>query len=198
MVDDKQAQLARLLSVNRLPKKTQPGIFNVPEPRATMESASRFGPTFKVFNPAKEMAEKATEPTYGTMEGLNMAMSIFDEADSKIPAQETPQQAVVTGVKRGFGSTELGRLVGMNEEDARSYNKIRDTFGTLLARAFGERGVVTNQDVARVMSAFPKNNDTIEGRRQQREFVENFLKQRIERYNKLVSLMGGRRLANGQ
>ena len=53
----------------------------------------------------------------------------------------------------------VGAATGANE-DARVYRDMKESFLATLARAKGERGVLTDQDVKRVEKALPSFGDT--------------------------------------
>lgn len=194
-ISDRAERFRRLRGTSNVVSEDQNRNININIPRssAAVSKINKYGPTAEVFNPAQAIAEKSVEPTFNTIEGLAMAMKLFNTADRLIPAKDDPSEAVLAGVGRNFGTTDIGRLIGMGNEDALAFKRFRQAFGTLLARAFGERGVVTNQDVSRVLSAFPQFNDSTQVRNESRQFIKNFLLDKIKRFNNIsrIARQGG-------
>ena len=73
-----------------------------------------------------------------------------------------------------FGNVQ--GMVGKNSK-AESYNKIRDSLTTALARAFGETGVLTDQDRAVYKQALPRLEDTPEEAAIKIQYLEDMLAQ---------------------
>lgn len=154
---------------------------------------------FELFDPQLQSAEKMSESALDSKRALDIFDALFEAGDVLIPAQDNPQQAEIKGIKRTFGRTRLSRLLGFSESDessnALTFSDVREAFGTLIARGLGERGVVTNRDVARVVKLLPKENDTFKERRNRRAIVNSVLKKNIDRYNKIVEALRKRRLS---
>ena len=129
------------------------------------------------------------------MKALN---TIFEKAEQDIPAMPKQKQAFKKGVSRGLGRLSVmgqvpAQMFGRADEGAMSYHQIREAFGTQIARGLGERGVVTNQDVERIMRALPKDNDTVNVRARNKEYINTILRNRIEQYNKIYETLRSRR-----
>lgn len=73
-----------------------------------------------------------------------------------------------------------GKLGGNSKAD--SYNKIRDSLTTALARAFGETGVLTDQDREVYKQALPRLEDTPEEAQIKLQYLEDMLAQSSQAY----------------
>ena len=199
MDQDRLARLAGMLSKQTGKKQIYPEPKDIeinvdlPEAKPIMKSFNRLGPQYEVVDPVHKMVEESTKPTMEAMSGLGSIEQLFTKADELIPSQESPAQATLTGYGRKFGASDLGRLTGFPDENARSWNAIKDTFLGDLARSLSqERGVLTNQDIKRIANSIPTLDDSNITRTQKREFINQFIKAKIDRYNRLASMLGKR------
>jgi hypothetical protein len=161
-------------------------------PRKTTSGFNKYGVEESgVFSPAAEMAKSAAPEVGSAVFGLNIINNLFDEADKMIPASKTPREGTVSGAKRWVARTPVGRLANMEDsEPARSYDSVKEGFGTMLARSLGEKGVVTNRDVSRILKMAPREDDTATERMNKKKFITKMIKDRISQYNEIVNYMG--------
>jgi len=94
------------------------------------------------------------------------AKSSFAAADSMLDTIEEAAKKVVTakgwtGVPSQYVGATLGAITRANP-DAAVYLATRDAFASMLTRAAGEKGVLTTQDVQRIINALPSTGDTVE------------------------------------
>lgn len=167
--------------------------FSVPPVTPIMKGFNRMGPQYEVFDPVQKMVEESAKPTMEAMGGLATVRSLFQAADEKIPAKADPTEASLAGISRHFGRTTPSRFLGMSDEPARAFEATRQTFLGELARSLSqERGVLTNQDIKRVEASLPTEDDSAYTRQEKLKFIEGLIQSRIERYNRMASLMGKR------
>lgn len=167
--------------------------FDVPPITPVMKSFNRLGPQYEVFDPVQKMVEEGAKPTMEAMGGLSTVRSLFQAADEKIPARQDPSEAAMSGFGRAFGRTTPARFLGMADEPARAFEATRQTFLGELARSLSqERGVLTNQDIKRVESSLPTEDDSIYTRSEKLKFIESLIREKIERYNRISRLLGKR------
>lgn len=145
-----------------------------------------------IFNPAQEMAKQAAPQVESAVFGKQIVDSLFENADRMIPAADTPRNAEISGAKRWASRTKVGRMFNIpGTEDATSFDSVKEGFGTLLARAFGEKGVVTNRDVSRILKMMPREDDTVKERENKKKFISEIIGKRVKQWNDLNSFMGG-------
>lgn len=167
--------------------------FDVPASRPVMQGFNRQGPTYQIFDPVQKMAEDSAKPTMEAMGGLSTVRQLFQAADEKIPAQAEPLDAAMSGIGRKFGRTTPARFLGMSDEPARAFEATRQTFLGELARSLSqERGVLTNQDIKRVEASLPSEDDSVYTRTEKMKFIEGLIQEKIDRYNRIASLLGKR------
>lgn len=174
---------------------------NTEVPSQLIAVPTKFAPTtgtsVDFVSPQRMMLEKQTEDTMNTMNAVDLIQGVFEFADRTIPAKGSGREAVVAGIGRVAGRTNVARLMGLGNEPARDFELTKQAFGTLIARGLGEKGVVTNRDVFRVLKSLPREDDTIEGRTRRKEFILQLLNNRINRYNQTVQALkasvGGKR-----
>lgn len=80
----------------------------------------------------------------------------------------------------GLFGTVQGKLGANSQADA--YNKIRDSLTTALARAFGETGVLTDQDREVYKQALPRLEDTPEEAQIKLQYLEDMLAESSQSY----------------
>lgn len=105
--------------------------------------------------------KKAAKQAETALQGLNQLRSLYSSAgggQNRLP---------------GILSNVEG-LLGTNSK-AESYNKIRDSLTTSLARAFGETGVLTDQDREVYKQALPRLQDTPEEAAIKLQYLEDML-----------------------
>ena len=116
----------------------------------------------------RQLLKKAADQKLQLEQGIALFNKIFDEAETDIPVIERPED-VTRGMLPG---QRLGRLVG---RELGLREKQRGTLNSLRARAtpslksLGEVGVLTNQDIDRILKGgFPADDDTAVSRTQKR------------------------------
>lgn len=105
--------------------------------------------------------KKAQQQSKTALQGLTQLKSLFSEAGGG--------QNRLPGI---FGNIQ-GRLGSNSKAD--SYNKIRNSLTTTLARAFGETGVLTDQDREVYLQALPRLEDTPEEAQIKIQYLEDML-----------------------
>jgi hypothetical protein len=97
---------------------------------------------------------------------LKEANATFSSADALLSTVEQYANKIVTatspaGIPSQFLSTKLGSLLKTNP-DAVLFDSSISAFSSLLTRAAGEKGVLTDQDVARIINGLPTRTDTVQ------------------------------------
>ena len=97
---------------------------------------------------------------------LKEANATFSSADALLSTVEQYANKIVTatspsGIPGQFISTKLGSLFKTNP-DAVLFDSSISAFSSLLTRAAGEKGVLTDKDVARIINGLPTRTDTVE------------------------------------
>lgn len=123
-----------------------------------------------------------------TIDQINRSLGIIDQLTSSLSGLELAEG--------GFERFTLGPMLELGamfqtNEDATIFKSRRDSVLATLARATGERGVLTDQDVARAEKALPKLTDTRDvADRKLAEFkslMEEFQRRAIQTYTGAVS-----------
>ena len=111
----------------------------------------------------------------------NMVDSLWNEANTLLPAQESGREAVFKGAERGFKGTAMGRLIVPSEEgeNVRAFTEARKALATPLIRSLGEKGMLTNQDVQRALNLMPTSSDTIKQRDTKKGILSRFLQSKV-------------------
>lgn len=161
-------------------------------PRLSISGFNKYGqPENKIVNPTEVMLNEYSKSMPDIMSGLGMIEELFGSADKLIPTTDTPRQALGKRISRNVAASPVGELLNMQESDpTKLWKETSGGFGTLLARAFGEKGVVTNRDVSRILKMIPDVGETSWRRGEKKEFIKNMIKRRVGVYNKLVDLIG--------
>ena len=105
--------------------------------------------------------KKAQKQAQTALQGLTQLKQLFSSAgggQNRLP---------------GILGNVQGKLGGNSKAD--SYNKIRDSLTTSLARAFGETGVLTDQDREVYKQALPRLEDTAEEAQIKLQYLEDML-----------------------
>jgi hypothetical protein len=97
---------------------------------------------------------------------LKEASAIFKTADTLVNTLEKNGKAVFTaqsalGLPVQYASIKLGSLL-RTDPNAQIFEQTRSAFLAQLAKAAGEKGVLTDPDIERIRSATPNATDTIE------------------------------------
>lgn len=97
---------------------------------------------------------------------LKEANATFSSADALLSTVEQYANKIVTatspaGIPGQYVSTKLGSLFKTNP-DAVLFDSSISAFSSLLTRAAGEKGVLTDKDVARIINGLPTRTDTVE------------------------------------
>lgn len=161
-------------------------------PRLQQTGFNKYGQAeSSVFNPASEMIKESSKSIPDAMAGINMINELFSTSENLIPASDTPRQALGNRIVRGVAASPIGELANMEESNpSKLWDSVSSGFGTMLARAFGEKGVVTNRDVTRILKMIPSKGETKEVREGKKKFIMNMIKRRVDVHNKLVRLIG--------
>lgn len=166
-----------------------------PAQTATVQkSLSRQGPVFEVVNPSAMELEKTAEGVANARDMLDVLDTIRETADKLIPAPDTVKlgpiesgfMGDVVGLQRTLGNMPLIRT---EDTGVRSWEQYKSSIGSIMARGFGEKGVLTNADIDRVLQWLPKPNDTNQLRQTNFENIRKFVSAKIKSANKrLISL----------
>mgnify|MGYP001583984775 CR=1 FL=1 len=140
----------------------------------------------------RQLLKKAADQKLQLEQGIALFNKIFDEAETDIPVIERPAD-VTRGMLPG---QRLGRLVG---KELGLREKQRGTLSSLRARAtpslksLGEVGVLTNQDIDRILKGgFPADDDTTVSRTQKRIGLVTDLQMKLEAVNAELGQAGTR------
>lgn len=155
---------------------------------------SRQGPTFEMVNPTAMEIEKTVEGVANARDMLDTLDTIQETANKLIPAPDTVKlgpfesgfMGDVVGLQRTLGNMPLVRT---EEKGVRAWEQYKASIGSIMARGFGERGVLTNVDIERVLKWLPKPDDTNQLRATNKENIRKFVAAKIKSANKrLISL----------
>ena len=140
----------------------------------------------------RQLLKKAADQKLQLEQGIALFNKIFDEAETDIPVIERPED-LSKGMLPG---QRLGRLVG---RELGLREKQRGTLSSLQARAtpslksLGEVGVLTNQDIDRILKGgFPADDDTAISRQQKREGLVTDLQMKLNAVNAALGQVGTR------
>ena len=140
----------------------------------------------------RQLLKKAADQKLQLEQGIALFNKIFDEAEADIPVIERPAD-ISRGMLPGqrLGRT-IGRELGLRE-------KQRGTISSLRARAtpslksLGEVGVLTNQDIDRILKGgFPADDDTSVSRNQKRTGLVTDLQMKLNAVNEALGQAGTR------
>ena len=136
----------------------------------------------------RQLLKKAADQKLQLEQGIALFNKIFDEAESDIPVIEKPA-GTLPAQRVGRWA---GRELGLRE-------KQRGTLSSLRARAtpslksLGEVGVLTNQDIDRILKGgFPSDDDTDVSRSQKRIGLVTDLQMKLEKVNEALGQTGTR------
>lgn len=90
-----------------------------------------------------------------TFNATDSLLSTIQDLSKKLITAEGP-----TGIPLQYTKTTLGSIFKTNP-DAVVFDSSVNAFSSLLTRAAGEKGTLTDQDVARIINALPTKTDTI-------------------------------------
>ena len=140
----------------------------------------------------RQLLKKAADQKLQLEQGIALFTKIFDEAETDIPVIERPadlSRGMLPGQRLG---RVIGRELGLRE-------KQRGTLSSLRARAtpslksLGEVGVLTNQDIDRILTGgFPADDDTAISRQQKREGLVTDLQMKLNTVNAALGDVGTR------
>lgn len=105
--------------------------------------------------------KKAQQQANTAVQGLSQLKSLYSQAGGG------------QGRLRGIAGNVLGK--GGQNSKANSYNQIRNSLTTTLARAFGETGVLTDQDREVYLQALPRLEDNPEEAAAKLQYLEEML-----------------------
>lgn len=131
-------------------------------------------------------SKKAEETKMEVQAIEGMVDSVWGKADSLIPATEGVQQAAITGIRKDIGTTKVGRLLGGADENAITFREFKEGTLSMLIRSLGEKGMLTDQDIARARDFEPSNWDTPKIRRDKKIAMKDFLKSKISAYYEAI------------
>ena len=140
----------------------------------------------------RQLLKKAADQKLQLEQGIALFNKIFDEAETDIPVIERPED-----LSRGMlPGQRLGRMVG---RELGLREKQRGTLSSLRARAtpslksLGEVGVLTNQDIDRILKGgFPADDDTAVSRNQKRIGLVTDLQMKLNAVNAALGQTGTR------
>ena len=140
----------------------------------------------------RQLLKKAADQKLQLEQGIALFNKIFDEAETDIPVIERPAD-ITRGLLPG---QRLGRFVG---KELGLREKQRGTINSLRARAtpslksLGEVGVLTNQDIDRILKGgFPADDDTAISREQKRVGLVTDLQMKLNAVNAALGQVGTR------
>lgn len=108
------------------------------------------------------------------VDAFNTAQTMLDTIENK--SQKIIKATTISGM---MGQTlknikaKIPYLGAQLEPEFKVYNDTIESFLTMLSRATGEKGVITNQDVARIQKALPNSMDTLETANQKMQTLRN-------------------------
>ncbi|HAM41977.1 MAG TPA: hypothetical protein DCP69_11795 [Candidatus Omnitrophica bacterium] len=222
LTDEEKAQLDQLLGTSQPTPQSIPGTLppeiagvaypasftkgglrvNIPPPVSEMqrqlqqqESKTRLA---EESTARRQLLRKAADQKLQLEQGIALFNKIFDEAETDIPVIERPAD-----VSRGMlPGQRLGRLVG---RELGLREKQRGTLSSLRARAtpslksLGEVGVLTNQDIDRILKGgFPADDDTTISRQEKREGLVTDLQMKLNSVNEALGQVGTRQTDQGR
>jgi len=157
-------------------------------PTGTVSSTTKInrqGPQIEVLNPTFEGLKEGAKSLPDTQNAIFALNYIYDKADELIPAAEDPQQSIFDGMKRSFGTSGIGRMLGAGDNGALAFQKLREPYAPLLRAQVGDKGAASEGDVQRILKGFPSNDDTKLARQTSREASNQILRNRIKLYNEM-------------
>lgn len=128
-----------------------------------------------VVNRAAEVGTQIVSPTFAgkradAVQSFNSANSLLDLIGGQSLKVITAKNAL-SRIPQMF-KLSAGAFLQTNP-DAKTYQATRDAFLSMLTRAAGEKGVLTDRDVGRIKSALPDFNDTREVAEKKLENLRN-------------------------
>lgn len=169
---------------------------NVPPPAAEVQRQQALAESkatlAEEFATRRQLLKKAAEQKLQLEQGIALFNKIFEEAETAIPVIERPAD-ISKGMLPGqrFGRF-AGRELGLRE-------KQRGTLSSLRARAtpslksLGEVGVLTNQDIERILTGgFPADDDTTVSRTQKHIGLVSDLQMKLDAVNAALGQSGTR------
>ena len=123
----------------------------------------------------------------------SMIDSVWSKADELIPAAKTGRGGVLKGMERSYRASGIGRLFSGTEEGetAKAYKDYQQGTLSILIRALGEKGVLTNQDIQRSKDFEPKFGDSVILRKTKKDAMNEFLKSKVSAHYKTQGLYEG-------
>src|SRR3990167_8600662 len=136
----------------------------------------------------RQLLKKAADQKLQLEQGIALFNKIFDESETDIPVIERPE-----------GTLPLQRVGRWAGREAGFREKKRGTLSSLRARAtpslksLGEVGVLTNQDIDRILKGgFPADDDTAVSRNQKRIGLVTDLQMKLDAVNETLVQVGTR------
>lgn len=136
----------------------------------------------------RQLLKKAADQKLQLEQSIALFTKIYDESESAVPVIEHPEGTLPLQQASRFA----GRKLGLRE-------KQRGTIESLQARAtpalksLGEVGVLTNQDIQRMLQGgFPSDYDTAVSRQAKREGIISDLQQKLDQVNATLGGSGTR------
>lgn len=127
---------------------------------ALMDALSGGKNSTKLLAVAKAIDPPMSETRKGQISQMEGAEDLVDQLESAfIRASENGQTGFGVGPLMGILGKVSGGEIG---QDAKVYNQLREGFTALIARATGEKGVLTDADAARALGLLASLNDNPE------------------------------------
>ncbi len=137
----------------------------------------------------RQLLKKAADQKLQLEQAIGLFEKIYNESESAVPVIEHPEGTLPLQQ----GARFAGRKLGLRE-------KQRGTIESLQARAtpalksLGEVGVLTNQDIQRMLQGgFPSDYDTAVSRQAKREGIITDLQQKLDQVNSTLGDRGTRK-----
>ena len=125
----------------------------------------------------------------------NMIDAVWSKAEELIPAAETGREGVIKGIERSYRASDIGRFFsgtkgekGQQGEEARAFKDYQGGTLSILIRALGEKGVLTDKDIERSKQFEPAFSDSKILRKTKKQAMNEFLKSKVRAHLKIQGL----------
>jgi len=136
----------------------------------------------------RQLLRKAADQKLQLEQGIALFNKIFDEAETDIPVIERPE-GTLPFQRLGRWA---GRETGYREKQRGTLNSLRAR-ATPSLKSLGEVGVLTNQDIDRILKGgFPADDDTVVSRTQKRIGLVTDLQMKLNAVNTTLGQSGTR------
>ena len=143
------------------------------EARITEESATR-----------RQLLKKATDQKLQLEQAIGLFEKIYNEAESDIPVIQRPEGTLTLQQLSRFAWRKLGL-----REQRRGTIESLQARATPALKSLGEVGVLTNQDIQRMLQGgFPSDYDTEISRQAKREGILSDLQDKLQKVNQTLGV----------